>query len=382
VVQPRLRSSVFQPSGRLLPFLTALALSVLGMVSIASAAQADSLTASVSVPTIATGEALTLTLSGDDQTNSDGSTPYLYVLVRSENGVGCQPTFGQDQEVAGTDNVTVFQGGYSDPLPDGSFSTPFSVVSSAGSYLVCAWIENDRTDGSGSGDVASQVVTASATTAFTVVNTDTLAISAATPRAGRPLAVTFSGGDSPYDGTGDTPYLYALIRKTNGVKCQPTFGQDQEVAGTDNVTVLQGGYSNALPDGSFSDPFSYTPSAGSYTVCAWVETDRTDGSGSGDVASQVVTASASATLSTATVVPKPKPSFCTVPGSGRATLAGMRRRLSAHHCSAGRVVRRYDARVKSGDVIKLSQRRGAHLSEKKKIEIFISRGRRHSRRRR
>ena len=265
-----------------------------------------------------------MTFTGTDTPfNERGNTPVLYAVVRRANGVACQPTFGQDQQVAGTDNASVVYNQYTRPNPvsDGSFTYPVTFTPVAGSYLVCAWLETDGSDEKGKGDVASEVVTASATTNYVSVNTDTLGVSLSTssPATGVPFTMTFTGTDTPFNERGNTPVLYAVVRRANGVACQPTFGQDQQVAGTDNASVVYNQYTrpNPVSDGSFTYPVTFTPVAGSYLVCAWLETDGSDEKGKGDVASEVVTASASASY----LSQKPKPA-CVVPKYQGTTLRG------------------------------------------------------------
>jgi hypothetical protein len=261
---------------------------------------------SLSTSSAVKGVPLTITMGGSDTPfDSGGDTPSLYALVRPANGVACQPTFGDDQQVAGSDSPTVL---YSrNGVPDGNFSQPESFTPGQGAYIVCAWLETDSDDYGGKGDVPSQVVEAAATTDFSAANTDTLSISLSTTSAvkGVPLTITMSGSDTPFDSGGDTPSLYALVRPATGVPCQPTFGQDEQVAGSDSPTVL---YSrNSVPDGNFSQPESFTPDHGSYVVCAWLESDSDDYGAKGDVASQVVSAAGTATFAVGGASPPPAP---------------------------------------------------------------------------
>ena len=146
----------------------------------AQGATADTLGVSLSTSSPATGVPFTMTFTGTDTPfNERGNTPVLYAVVRRANGVACQTTFGQDQQVAGTDNASVVYNQYTRPNPvsDRSFTYPVTFTPVAGSYLVCAWLETDGSDEKGKGDVASEVVTASATTNYVSVNTDTLGVS-------------------------------------------------------------------------------------------------------------------------------------------------------------------------------------------------------------
>jgi hypothetical protein len=204
---------------------------------------------------------------------------------------------------------------------------------------------------------------------------DTLTISQSTATAvtGVPVTIAFGGSDTPYDSSGHTPALYALVRGANGVGCQPTFGQDQLVAGSDDVTVLQGAYGPTTSDGTFNYPMSYTPAAGSYTVCAWLETDGSDGSGSGDVASEVVTATANGSFTVPAPI-KPPLLVCVVPRYRSATLRTVEVGLLAAHCTIGRIRYVRDHQVRRGRVIRLSGQPGSTYANRTKIAIIVSKG--------
>jgi hypothetical protein len=202
---------------------------------------------------------------------------------------------------------------------------------------------------------------------------DTLAVAPSATRTatGIPITVSFDGSATPFDSSGDMPTLYALVRRANGMACQPTFGQDQQVAGSDDVTVLaQGGGAGPgdVSDGTFTAADTYTPAAGSYTICAWLESDNGDQAGSGDVASQVVTATATARFAT------PSVPVCVVPKYRSATLRRVKSRLRAASCRIGRIVYRRDRSVSRGQVIHLSARSGSSHPDRTKITITVSKG--------
>ena len=203
---------------------------------------------------------------------------------------------------------------------------------------------------------------------------DTLSVTLSTssPATGVPFTITFSGTDTPYNEHGDTPSLYALVRRENGVPCQPTFGQDQQVASTDDASVIYSHENNrTVSDGTFTYPASFTPVKGSYIVCAWLETDSDDYNGKGDVASEVVTANA--TSSYAIVIPMPKPA-CVVPRYGGTTLRSIEARLRTNHCAIGFVRYARDRHVKKGHVIRLSAAPDHRYAYDTKIGITVSKG--------
>ena len=186
-----------------------------------------------------------------------------------------------------------------------------------------------------------------------------------------PFTITFAGTDTPFNEHGNTPYLYAVVRRENGVGCQPTYGQDQQVAGSDAATVVYDQYTanNPVPDGSFSIPITFTPVTGSYIVCAWLETDNGDHSGKNDVASEVVTASASGSY--LGFAPKPA---CVVPKYNGDTLKTAEAKLKSDHCGIGRVTYTRSHHVRRGHVIKLSGAPGHRYTYGTKIGISVSRG--------
>jgi hypothetical protein len=198
-----------------------------------------------------------------------------------------------------------------------------------------------------------------------------VALSTSGPESGVPFTITFSGTDTPFNEHGNTPFLYALVRRENGVPCQPTYGQDLQVAGTDDASVVYNEYTNPNPvsDGSFTYPVTFTPVTGAYIICSWLETDSGDVKGKGDVASEVVTATATGNY---TIV-RPKPA-CVIPSYRGATLRTTETRLRASHCEIGVVRHARDRHVKRGRVIKLSDPPGHHYLYGTKVAITVSRG--------
>jgi hypothetical protein len=276
-----------------LTILIALTMVTAGVGASASAADADTLTATPSGPSTDTGVPLTLTFAGSDSAfDSGGDTPYLYEVVRRADGVPCQASFGQDLTAAGNDDTSVLVNG--NEVQDGTFTDSETYTPSVGAWLVCAWLETDSDDGADNNDPATDV-TATATTTFDAVNADTLGVSlsSSTPVRGRSMTLTFAGSDSAFDSGGDTPYLYEVVRRANGVPCQASFGQDQTAAGNDDTSVLVNG--NEVQDGTFTDSETYTPSVGAWLVCAWLETDSDDGADNNDPATDV-TATATTTF--------------------------------------------------------------------------------------
>ena len=364
-------------TGRFLLAVSVTALAWVLMAGGASAAAADTLGISISSPNAVSGIPLTITFTGTSTPyDQGGDTPYLYAVARPASGGGCQPTFGADQQVTQSDNPTsLYDGGYNDDVQDGDYSYTASFTPKAGSYIVCAWLETTDEDSSDTSYTAAQIVTAVASSSLTAANTDTLSVglSTSSPQNGKPFTLTFSGADTPFDTSGDTPYLYAVVRRASGGGCQPTFGADQQVTQSDNPTSLyDGGYNDDVQDGDYSYTASFTPKAGSYIVCAWLETTDEDSSDTSYTAAQIVTAVASTAFTVPAAIAKKVE--CVVPDYAHKTLETVERRLRANHCAVGVITHRRDRRVKRGEVVRISATPGKKYKSGTKIWIEVSKG--------
>jgi hypothetical protein len=132
-----------------------------------------------------------------------------------------------------------------------------------------------------------------------------VALSDATPVRGVPITVTFSGADTPFNTDGATPELYALVRPANGIPCQATFGADLQVSGTTNVTQVYNSNNNGstVSSGNYSYAASVTPTAGTYLVCAWLETVTNDDSGAGYTSNDVTASATTLIVTPGTILP-------------------------------------------------------------------------------
>lgn len=120
-----------------------------------------------------------------------------------------------------------------------------------------------------------------------------ISLSSSTTSTGTPIIITISTSANPIDQHGDGPYLYALVQPATAGNCQPTYGTDRQVVGS-QATVLVSGYSGQVSTGQSSHSYNFDQfTAGSYTVCAWLETDNADYAGSGDTPSAVTTTATS-----------------------------------------------------------------------------------------
>ena len=337
-------------------------------------ARADSLSISLSNANPANGIPVTVTLNTSAAPiDSNGDGPYLYAVVQPASAGGCQPTFGDDQQVVGSQATVLEQADNRVSTGQASRSDNFTAYT-AGAYTVCGWLETTGNDGSGS-DYTSSVVTATATSALTSANTDTLSssLSTSTPRPHVPFTVTFTGSATPIDSNGDGPYPYAVVQPTSSGGCQPTFGDDQQVVGS-QATVLEQA-DNRVSTGQFNNADSFSSGSGSYTVCGWLETTGNDGSDSGYTSSVVTATATPLTFTIATPPPPPPPPpACVVPRFAGASLATVERRISAGHCTVGRVTWVRRRHVRRDLVISLSPAPGRRLASKAAVHITVSRG--------
>jgi PASTA domain len=339
-----------------------------------AAAMADSVSVALSNTNPPTGTPVTVTFdTSASPIDSNGDGPYIYAVVQPTSAGSCQPTFGDDQQVVGSQASVLVQGGDShSEVTTGQDSLSYSHTSyTVGAYTVCAWLETTDEDQSGSGDTSS-VVTATATDGLTAVNTDTLSTSLSTsaPRPNVPFTATFTGNATAIDSNGDGPYLYAVVQPTRAGSCQPTFGDDQQVVGSQASVLVQGGNGQSeVSTGHFTSEVSDNSPKGSYTVCAWLETSDTDESGSGETSS-IVTATATPVAFT---VISPQPA-CVVPKFAGSSLAAVERRIVRDHCAIGRVRRVRRRHVRRGRVISLSPGPGSRLSSGARVDITVSRG--------
>ena len=249
------QKAVSSRRGRLLrAVLTAVATAGLLTAAAPAVAMADSLSISLSNASPANGIPITVTLTSSSVTpiDSNGDGPFLYAAVQPASAGGCQPTFGDDQQVVGSQASVLEQG---DRLNTGQDSQSSSFTAyTAGSYTVCGWVETKGDDWSGSGYTPS-IVFATATGTLASADTDTLSASLSTnsPQPHVPFTVTFSGSATPIDSDGNGPYLYAVAQPAGAGGCQATFGDDQQVTGSQGTVLEQG---DRVSTGQFSNPDS------------------------------------------------------------------------------------------------------------------------------
>lgn len=204
----------------------------------AGTAVADSMSLSLSSTTPALGTPITVTFSTNAQPiDNDGDGPYIYVVAQPTTAGSCQPTYGDDEQVVGSQAHTLDS---ADQVPTGASSQTYSVAEySQATYQVCAWLETAFDDYSNSGVTTSDVVASSHET-FQTVNTNTLAVAFSTgsPRPNVPFTVSLSGNATPVDSGGDGPDLYVIAQPTSAGGCQSTYGNDEQVVGSGYCQML------------------------------------------------------------------------------------------------------------------------------------------------
>jgi hypothetical protein len=224
--------------------------------------------------------------------------------------------------------------------------------SSAGSYLLCAWLES-----SGS----SAVATASLTV---VIRPPHLTLSIQAPPAVTP-GRTFQVAMTVQAETEREAYEFVI--PDNGRGCPANAAAAESTAGKLGIrpygVIFDGGPTTVTDNESLT-------TLGAYLVCAYIEYP---GSAS------VPEAMASASL----LVARPRPP-CVVPRVGvNQGLAAVERRIKSAHCTVGALRYTHSSRYRRGVVIGLSPRPGTKLAPRAAVGVVMSSGprRRHHRRR-
>lgn len=334
----------------------------------AGSALADSMSLSLSSTSPSLGTPITATVVTNAQSiDQYGDGPYLYEVTQPTSAGSCQPTYGDDEQVVGSQATSPDSN--DDEVPTGSSSQTFSVAEySHATYEVCVWLETTGEDSGGSGVTTSDVLATSGAT-FSTVNTNTLSVafSTASPRPNVPFTVSLSGSATPIDQYGDGPNIYVIAQPTSAGGCQSTYGNDEQVVGSRADSLDSG---DGVSTGQFSSPYDFSAKAGRYEICAWLETAGDDYAGSGVTTSSVLASAGPVAFTIA--APAGSATVCRVPAYRGATLATVRRRLVASHCRVGSIFRERDRHVGRGRVIRLSHRKGASLTAGTRIGVYVS----------
>ncbi len=341
-----------------------------GACVLPAVASADSMSISLSSSTVATGTPVSVTIATTaNPIDKNGDGPYLYAVVQPASAGSCQPTYGYDEQVVGS-QATVLVSGGGDEVSTGQATRSFNFDAfTSESYTVCAWLESTDNDYAGS-STTSQAVSANATAGLQLQDTDTLtgALSSSTPRPNVPFTVTLSGSATPIDQSGDGPYLYAVVQPAGAGSCQPTYGYDEQVVGS-QATVLVSGGGHEVSTGAFSSAFNFSAHAGSYRLCSWLESTDNDYAGSSTTSAAVL---ATATPITFSITAPPL--ACIVPRYSGATLTTVERRILAAHCTVGHIRRVHRRGVRRNVVVSLSPGPGTRRASRAAVAITVSLG--------
>ena len=342
---------------------------VVGMCAMPApaAALADSMTVSPSNASPSIGTPITLTVATSAAPiDSYGDGPYLYAVVQPASAGGCQPTYGNDIQVVGSQAARLAD---AHEVSTGSSTTSYNATEyTPGAYTVCAWLENTSGDYAGS-SVTPSSVTAQASTAFEAFNTDTLAsgLSNSAPRPHIPFTVRFAGSATPIDSYGDGPYLYAVVQPASAGGCQPTYGGDIQVVGSQATQLTS---ANQMSTGQYGAQFNFSAARGTYRVCAWLEDTSGDYAGASATTADVLAATSPAPF----MIGAPPPPACVVPSYRGATLATIERRIRSAHCAVGAIRRVRNRHVRRNHVVHLSSTPGARLPNGTRVGITVSKG--------
>lgn len=245
------------PAGRRwLVLITCLGVAAALMAEAAFAA-ADTLQIAVKTATPEQGIPVTVSFAGSaGAIDNDGDGPWLNAVVRPAGGIPCQPSYESDQTAAGSVSDDLFNDDWPEVGP-GSFSetTTFD-PGSVGSYLVCAWLENES-NGVTAGPVA-------ATFAARGPQVSELAVSLGSP------ALPGVGYQINYTTQTDQQLsLSSIVKPAGGLPCASSYEleQDQNQSEEDifegSVNVFGGPETTTATDTE--------QTAGSYVVCSWIE---------------------------------------------------------------------------------------------------------------
>jgi hypothetical protein len=306
----------------------------------------------------------TFTFSGSSQAiDEDGDGPYLVAEFRPTGGVGCQDSYADDQTAAGGASTTVFgyDGVTDDDAPTegpGGFSDPYHwAMPNKGSYLLCAWLQDNEGD----------TTYASASVTFNVTGPVVSAFQVALPEAASPGKQFLINYTTQTD---QQLALYSVIQRAGGQPCPTSY----ELAQSENLTSDQVNFEFENNEDNSSNSLSVyggpataqaadtETKAGSYVICSWIEGPNT----------AEVDDSASTPFYVGTPPPPPD---CVVPKLGsRTPLATAEAALASAHCGIGAVSYKHSKRVPSGDVLKIKPVSHTKHANGAKVSLVVSSG--------
>jgi hypothetical protein len=303
-------------------------------------------TAGASTMTLALGtepvESITTQVSA---TGTDASTENdLSVKVQPTGGEPCGANNAADQ---GETVIGEFTGEGNGPHSE-SVNWTFR---SAGSYLLCGWL----TDETQAGDpvVAKAELTVS-------VRPPHIAITISTP-ATVLIGQAFQIATTAQAETSRTVYEYVEVNTGDGCPANA-----QAAGSTSGDSEIFWPHQDLGEWNVNGGPFTEAANAklehiGSYLVCAYAEYPN------GESAPE-----ATATAMISVITPPPP---CVVPSfTQKMRISTVERRITAAHCTVGKVEHSHSQRIHRGYVIRLSSRPGAKLAAQASVAIVVSSG--------
>jgi hypothetical protein len=351
--------------GRWLGYIATLLGTVLMFCGIAAAsASADQLSIAMQSPAPEQGIPLTVEVTGAASAiDQDGDGPYLYAVIRPTGGIGCQATFGYDQAAAGGASSVLYFNDFennSEEVGPGSFAvqTTYSPPD-VGSYLICAWLENDYDD---EGDPPGDVEAGPVQTTFATRGPQVGQLSVTLPTSARP-GVAFQ-----IDYTTQTDQelsLESMVKPAGGLPCASSYELEQQQNQSEDDVF--GGSTSVFGGPSTTTGTDTEQNAGPYVICSWIEGPN----------NAEVDAAKTTDIYVGTPPPAarpPTPPICIVPRYRATGLSTVERRVIGHHCTIGRIRYAYSG-TRRGIVLALSAGVGRHLAHNARIGILVSAGR-------
>ena len=289
-------------------------------------------------------ESITTQISASGTDDSPSQSAQLQVTLKTAGGQPCGANYEADN------GSTITQGGGGVQISNGPYAwTVNYTFSSAGSYLICAWIED-----------YSQTPT-------TVLATASLAVTVRPPHLSASISVpsTVQTGQAFQVATtaqAETSRdLYELVIANTGDGCPANAAAAESAPKSSSVFANGEDDSISVVGGPTTDTENQQFSvAGAYLYCAYWEYPNSSSPPEG-------TTSASLTVAA--------PPHCVVPKVvANMSLGEARSALAAAHCGAGTVTRVASRSVTRGNVVRYSSAAGTKLADRATIAIVISAG--------
>jgi hypothetical protein len=322
----------------------------------ATAAAADSVQISIQTATPEQGVPVTIAFSGSAAAeDTEGDPAVLVAVARPAGGLPCQSSEQNDADAAHSESTTLFQddyfgGGYDGvAVGTGSFDQTAEFNPPApGSYLICAWIEDENN---------SETTSAATSTTFSARGPQVEQLTVSLPQSARPN-VAFQIAFTTQ--TDQQLNLYSVIKPSGGLPCASSY--ELESAQNQELDDLFGDEGQSVFGGPTTTTTTATEKGGSYVICTWVEGPNQE--------------EVDATTSTSIYVgTPPAPPRCVVPTlRPHSSLAEVESQLSTAHCAAGATSEKHSKSVPTGDVIKLDPRARTKLANGAKVSIVVSTG--------